>query len=258
MGGCPCAEFGKHLCPFHLMLKYRADFAERFGHDAEHLDSTLPAFPDFEGNVISKTAMVVAIEQAVETIDEPARDVAGRRRFGGHSCRVAGSRFWAHHGMEIYKLQIFARWGSDVILRYVADAPLHQVKIPMATRGPSSSSSSSLEVADTTIAKLDAKIVKLTSFVEDAVKEVKNLKLDVARLTEEARKDVVLNVTSGCWHEVLFGDVDIQPALWKTRCGWKFARLNHVRDSRVPHDATRCDRCFGRPAPSTSSSASSS
>ena len=50
-------------------------------------------------------------------------DCTGCRLFGGHSMRVAGSKFWVCHGLEVYKLQIFARWGSATVLRYVADAP---------------------------------------------------------------------------------------------------------------------------------------
>ena len=66
--------------------------------------------------------------------------------------------------MEIYKLQIFARWGSDVILRYVADSPLSHVRLQ------SSSSSSSSSPADKShIAELITKVAKLAAFVEGAI-----------------------------------------------------------------------------------------
>ena len=66
--------------------------------------------------------------------------------------------------MEIYKLQIFARWGSDVILRYVADSPLSHVRLQ------SSSSSSSSSPADKShIAELSTEVAKLAAFVEDAI-----------------------------------------------------------------------------------------
>ena len=55
---------------------------------------------------------------------ELCRDVSGRRLFGGNSCGLAGSRFWVAQGLEFVRLQVFARWESQVILRNIADAPL--------------------------------------------------------------------------------------------------------------------------------------
>ena len=42
----------------------------------------------------------------------------------GHSCRLVSSRYWVAQGREIMRLQVFAGWGSQVILRYISDAPL--------------------------------------------------------------------------------------------------------------------------------------
>ena len=255
--GCLCAELGIRVCPYHVMQEYRNNFLEYFGLAAGSLDDILPVFPDFEGNVILKTGVVDALEKTLITIGEAPRDAAGRRRFGGHSCRVAGSRFWASHGMEVHKLQIFARWGSDVILRYVADSPLHQVKLTTPSSSVASSSAGSREDPEHNLLELNVKLAKLTAFVEDAVAEVQALKDDIARRAEESRRDFVQNTTTKCWHEVLLGDVDVPPALWKTRCGWRFARLEHERCSRVPSAGNKCDRCFGRPSPSSSGSSSS-
>ena len=44
----------------------------------------------------------------------------------GHMPRVSGVVHLAKAGLEIWKIQIFCRWGSDVILRYIQDAPLEQ------------------------------------------------------------------------------------------------------------------------------------
>ena len=49
---------------------------------------------------------------------------SGARRFGGHSLRVTGARTLAALGIDIVLIQLMARWSSDVVLRYVAEAPL--------------------------------------------------------------------------------------------------------------------------------------
>ena len=41
----------------------------------------------------------------------------------GHMPRVSGAVHLAKAGLEIWKIQIFCRWGSDVVLRYIQDAP---------------------------------------------------------------------------------------------------------------------------------------
>ena len=250
--GCLCTEVGSHLCPYHVMYEYRDCLARRLKLIADDSTDSSPVFPDFEGNVILKAGMVCAIEDTLFNCGEAPRDPSGRRRFGGHSCRVAGSRFWAGHGMEIYKLQIFARWGSDVILRYVADSPLSQVGLQS-----SSSSSSSSSANKRHIAELSTKVAKLAAFVEDAIAEVQALKADIARRTEESCLEFVQHCTTKCWHEILIGDLDTPPALWKTRCGWRFSHQPHNRSARVSCEGSKCDRCFGRQSPVSSSSSSS-
>ena len=42
----------------------------------------------------------------------------------GHMPRVSGAVHLAKAGLEIWKIQIFCRWGSDVVLRYMQDALL--------------------------------------------------------------------------------------------------------------------------------------
>ena len=44
----------------------------------------------------------------------------------GHMPGVSGAVHLAKAGLEIWKIQFFCRWGSDVVLRYIQDAPLEQ------------------------------------------------------------------------------------------------------------------------------------
>eukprot|EP00972_Heterocapsa_arctica_P096292 14206846-Heterocapsa_arctica.AAC.1 len=47
-----------------------------------------------------------------------------RDRYGEHVCRVAGAQLLSRAGMDLYLVQLFARWGSSTVLRYVQLAPL--------------------------------------------------------------------------------------------------------------------------------------
>jgi hypothetical protein len=55
-------------------------------------------------------------------LGEPLVDGHGVRRFGGHSLRVLGARNLDVMGINLMLIQLMARWSSDVVLRYVADA----------------------------------------------------------------------------------------------------------------------------------------
>ena len=41
----------------------------------------------------------------------------------GHMARVSGAAHLAKAGLKIWKIQIFCRWGSDVVLRYTGRPP---------------------------------------------------------------------------------------------------------------------------------------
>ena len=51
----------------------------------------------------------------------------GARIYTGHSARVTGARFMAEHNIELWRAQLFGRWGSDVFVHYIQDAPLKQL-----------------------------------------------------------------------------------------------------------------------------------
>ena len=55
-----------------------------------------------------------------------APDTFGRTRelFGEHALRVAGAQALAAAGVETVVIQVFARWGSAAVLRYIQETPL--------------------------------------------------------------------------------------------------------------------------------------
>eukprot|EP00434_Breviolum_minutum_P035780 symbB.v1.2.031683.t1/scaffold3685.1/size104757/8 len=47
-----------------------------------------------------------------------------RKALTGHALRATGAQFMARRGIEYYKIQLYCRWGSETILKYLRDAPL--------------------------------------------------------------------------------------------------------------------------------------
>ena len=145
-------------------------------------------FPDSEGKVAQT--------------GELCRDAAGRRLFGGHSCRVAGSRYWVAQGLEIMQLQVFARSGSQVILRYIADAPLESA-VCFNRHQPTSSStvfeSKSQDAGENVLAR------KLRRFMSEAEAEFHELRELVKAGATSAQPSFVHNTVSSVWHRVASG-----------------------------------------------------
>ena len=66
----------------------------------------------------------------VETFRKVAREIGwseeASKSITGHLLRATGAQYFARCGVEFYKIQLFCRWGSDTILRYLRDAPLEE------------------------------------------------------------------------------------------------------------------------------------
>ena len=152
-------------------------------------------------------------------------DSAGRRKYGGHSLRVTGARFWVTHGLEVFKVQIFARWGSNVILRCVSDCPIANLTGDLTASNPSSSSSDPPAISR--LSRL------LNEHVERAASVMASMEAAVSRLGSLIQPATVLITISNTWHKVLTG--------WWYGCGsYQLAGVS----VQVNPGTRKCDRCF--------------
>ena len=192
-----------------------------------------PLFPDAAGNVVTKKATVRGLEIVLVEAGCHVADPAGRKLYGGHSFRVSGSRYWTLRGLEVFKLQIFARWGSNAILRYVADIPLVNIT------GDISGSSNSAPQSVHTLAPL------LESHVREAQDQLAALRGELDLLRGQLHPTYAKNKQSGVWHNVLLAGLDTAPRFWKSVCGWQFGLLPHVLTSDAPGMPYRwCAKCL--------------
>ena len=86
-----------------------------------------PFFPTASGNAANEDHVVASVEQTATAVSDTVRDESGRRKFTGHTFRVQGAQFLAAMGLELFKIQLLARWASPIIMRYAAAAPLQAV-----------------------------------------------------------------------------------------------------------------------------------
>ena len=127
---CSCDEDASltDICPYHVTVAYFALLREHFGDSFSASARRLPLFPDRHGSALSKGAVIGAIREVAAQAGEPLvrSDGVGneRHRFHEHVLRVTGAQFLARAGLELLLIQLFARWGSAAVLRYVQQAPL--------------------------------------------------------------------------------------------------------------------------------------
>ena len=106
----------------------------------------------------------------------------GLRRFGGHTPRVSGSRFYSAIGLETNKIRILARHSGDTILRYIQEAPLKSIRVDlgMAAQGRASKAASSSSAAASVhtskqVSVLEAKIEELERALQVHAQELTTL-----------------------------------------------------------------------------------
>jgi len=121
--GCTCASAMAALCPFHN-LKSQVEWATTQAQTSGRTPAGYPLFPTTAGVAAAKkqmSATVVAIAIALGLL---VNGITGAQRFSGHTFRVTGAMYLASCGIDVWRIQLHCRWGSNSVLRYVRLAPL--------------------------------------------------------------------------------------------------------------------------------------
>eukprot|EP00439_Symbiodinium_sp_Y106_P050425 s358_g6.t1 len=113
---CACSVLPFELCPYHTVLQLVGNRGPEE-----------PVFADIHGNAPTKVGWADTFQAIARLLGIPTCSGNGARCFTGHSARASGAQFLASRGVELWRIQIFGRWDSDVILRYIREAPLCQL-----------------------------------------------------------------------------------------------------------------------------------
>ena len=147
--GCVCTmpgDHGKHKqCPFCAAVILKAELVKRFGNKAGHLPAGLPLFPTKGGVWCERAGFVKTVVAMADACHVDLIDDLGRFSAGEHVWRVTGARMLARANIPLPHIMLVARWGSNIVMRYVADAPI--ANIASAFRDGTACASGSNEAA---------------------------------------------------------------------------------------------------------------
>ena len=236
---CSCTGVRSPICPFHLMKDQL---------QAIEVGPNAPVFPANGGEPATKIGWANTFQAIAAQLGIPLFHPNGARIFTGHSARVTGARHLASTSVELWRIQLFGRWGSSVFLHYIQDAP----NIQMQTLALESSAALSIQQAQ-------AQLESLLRQIESIKPQVARVQADMQHDCEAALGDIapitgsepwVLNTShAGKLHRALIWDKSVNPKSWRTRCGWNFA--SHSADYTIyeshlggPQHVTKCLKCF--------------
>ena len=219
-----CQDGVSAVCPAHLAVDHPDSIRELF---PDH-DGALPLFPDLRGQHVTKAPVVDTTEAIAVKCDLAIRDPQGRPLFGEYSLRITGAKYLAGIGLELHKLSLLAIWSSDVILRYVGEAPLTSLTNdcrPLVRNG----SRQQQQVA--AVKSKQREVHPLTEEVNHRL-DLRNAEdIRLAQLIDETalngQTSFVQNATSGVWHKVLSARVAEHRSTWRTAGGWRFSAAKY-------------------------------
>ena len=252
---CSCTFTSSRLCPYHLMCKHL---------DTVHNEDDY-VFYTQAGDKTTKPGWADTFQEVARRLGIPTEHQNGARAFTGHTARVSGARHMASSHIELWRIQLFGRWGSEVFLHYIQDTPLSQLH----SLAQEASAAHSLQVAKN----------ELSALLRQAQQVEHRLALPHADMLHDCEaaaeapppptsdSEFIRNTNGGGkLHRVLDKDPHQHPRTWRTYCGWRYGRENTEHDccSKQQADAThgkfKCAKCFpeARRRHTTSSSSSSS
>ena len=173
--GCICTDNPGLGCPYHAARDQMDLLCALFGDRVE--EGSLPFFPDAKGFVVSDAGMSGFVDELAKLAGPPLALPSGVRRFGKHSFRSTGAVLLARLGIDIFKIQLLARWASPVVLHYARDAPMETITAQVKTA-----------LAKDTIGELINKLTKDVAMMETELKNMDQHTLDLIRLELEVVK----------------------------------------------------------------------
>lgn len=233
---CLCASGPKRaICPACLVVDHLAwllDFLEldRWD-DCCQWSGEQPLFPEAAGTVVNKLDFVVTIEKTATLLQLPVTLKNGARAFTGHSPRASGAIHMASAGLELLKIQLFGRWGSQAFLLYVRSAPL--ARMDCLAR----ETQAGLVVAD-----LQAQLAEMHVHALQLRKrglEWQQQAAPAARPSQVGEPAAILDGSTAAalspdkelrtefvWNKLVGGRVHTRAADGRTHCGWKYTEEN--------------------------------
>ena len=252
---CCCGLRPVQLCPYHGLLRLT---------DGRTDDGDRPIFVDSDGQPPSKAGWADSFQAIAVLLGLPIVYSNGARAYTGHSARATGAQHLAQLGVDVWRIQIFGRWGSDVVLQYIREAPastLTHLSLETGYRFQIADAKRQLDSLLREIKEVQGRAGPLALPSSAWHHDCETVHEDTPlQARAQPPKSCIQNMSEGGrMHRCALHDPNLHPRHWRTRCGWPFAAGDSNFDW-VGEDFSgkRCKRCFPQDRDSSSSPGSSS
>ena len=244
---CACSEMKTaDLCPFHLMVA-QVTWAKQ--NDTKFL------FFSTDKMQTTKAGWADTFETIARQLQIPTETAQGARKFTGHSARASGAVHLANTQIELWRIQLFGRWGSNVFQQYVRDAPLSQLQgLAQEATLKSSLAAARAELSALLAQARSAPTLQASSGLKSQPVTCMADCESAAQLTPQsasqtACKFVINRATHGKVHKVSNNDKYTPHHMWHTHCFWHFARCSadYSLTDHFPEGGSECAKCFKHP-----------
>ena len=184
----------------------------------------------------------------------------------GHSGRRSGAKMRARVGWAVWMVQFFGRWAGASVLEYIEEALAQRTQgwsTPsdpgMATPSAAGPPPTLLAIADgpasnaTEIASLSERVAKAEEAIASRSESLEAKLVEVSAAIPVAR-DPLCVVTSGKYHLLPQGSLELPRPFWTAVCGWRFGvslagELSFMSEAKAAASGRGlCDRCSKRRA----------
>ena len=240
--GCLCSEHNT-ACPYHAAVAHLLLLDAMFPD--HHLDSDFPLFPTGAGDFVKDEKMLMVVEAIATRLGERLVAKAGVNRYGKHSWRAMGAVYLTGLRMELYRIQLMARWTSQVIMRYARLSPLSSITDHVRELQTSNSMAKLVDRIRRDVAGVTQQLAQM----DTATRKLLDLEVQITDLEEQWASDkreteYVINEDTNCCHRVLLKTGP--PIDWCTPCSFKFGMVRHRFVSAPPAIGYKslCHRCL--------------
>ena len=188
--------------------------------------------------------MVKVVTTLAEMTGEELTTEAGTNKYGRHVWRSMGAIELAEARVDMFRIQLMARWASAEVLHYARLAPLTGLTDHVRELQTTNSLGKVIRDIQGSLGDLDSKYGHLEKHVLDELRqEIRSQQPAQAGLPQHQR--YVINTETQVCHEVL--TCSGAPIHWEARCSWKFGRRDFTWTDVLPDGVTTiCDKCFRR------------
>ena len=245
--GCTCGS-GDRICAYHAIREQLEFIRGKFREPHDDL----PLFPSLDGRFVDEAAMTETVRYFATQLGEELTNPDGSQRFTGHAFRVSGARTLSALGIELYKIEILARWRSPMVLHYAQQAPLDSITKDLNSALQKSTMAEVLQGLKDKVGEIVTHLEHVDTATVKNLDEASAIRDRVAFL-EQANLPggYVINLKSCVIHRVMRGPGDkVAPIYWATPCGWEFGLAPHELLTNEPGGEPKWCRicCPGRVA----------